>query len=462
MKLQENDRIAVIGGGPAGAMTGFFLLELASRIGLTLQVDIYEPRDFSLHGPKGCNMCAGVVSESLVQTLAAEGINLPPMVVQRGIDSYVLHTSDLKPVSIDTPADDLRIATVFRGGGPRQPTGDQQWGGFDHYLLELASERGARVVPEKVSDLTFDKDRPQVVIRSGERVTYDFLVGAVGVNAPILKKFENLTGPEFKPPPVTRGFVSEIYLGSEVVQEYLGSSMHIFLLDIKGLKFAAIIPKVEYVTVCLMGDDIDKELVRQFMTSAEVRSCFPPDFEWKKGMSNVCEVGEQVCTCAPKLNVGPAVQPFADRVVMVGDSAVSRLYKDGIGAAYLTAKAVAVTSVFFGISKNDFEAQYKPVYGRVAFDNRIGTVIFLITLLYQKLRFMRRGMVRMVMDEESMTFQRRIMSRVLWDTFTGSATYREIFLRTLTPIFFLRLVGATIKSYWSTLRGKGHDREIAG
>ena len=32
------------------------------------------------------------------------------------------------------------------------------------------------------------------------------------------------------------------------------------------------------------------------------------------------------------------------------------------------------------------------------------------------------------------------MSHVLWDTFTGSAPYREIFLRTLHPAFLGRLV----------------------
>jgi CRP-like cAMP-binding protein len=33
------------------------------------------------------------------------------------------------------------------------------------------------------------------------------------------------------------------------------------------------------------------------------------------------------------------------------------------------------------------------------------------------------------------------MSTVLWDMFTGSAPYREVFLRTLHPMFLFRLVG---------------------
>lgn len=41
---------------------------------LDLHVDIYEPRDFTKPGPAGCNMCGGIVSESLVQALAVEGV----------------------------------------------------------------------------------------------------------------------------------------------------------------------------------------------------------------------------------------------------------------------------------------------------------------------------------------------------------------------------------------------------
>ena len=77
LELSEGSRIAVIGGGPAGSFLSYFLPEMASRVGLRVQVDIYEPRDFSRQGPPGCNMCAGIISESLVQILAAEGINLP-------------------------------------------------------------------------------------------------------------------------------------------------------------------------------------------------------------------------------------------------------------------------------------------------------------------------------------------------------------------------------------------------
>ncbi len=427
-------------------MAGFFLLELAQRIELNLTVDLYEPRDFSRYGPPGCNMCAGVVSESLVQTLAAEGIELPPEVVQRGIDSYTLHTTDLPEVSINTPADDLRIATIYRGNGPRIPAGKSLWESFDGYLLALAEDRGVNIIPKRVTDLGWEGNLAKVSCADEPDKTYDLLIGAVGVNAPILKRFSEL-GFAFSPPPVKKGFLSEIYLGESVVQEYLGSSMHIFLLDIPGLKFAALIPKVEYVTISLMGEGIDKRLVERFMNTPEVRRCLPDWVEWS--YKDKTEGVGQACFCGPKLNVGPAVKPYGNRVVMIGDCAVSRLYKDGIGAAYITAKASAVTALFFGICNDDFKDHYGPICQRIARDNVIGNLIFFVTVFYQKLQLLRGGMVRMVMEEKDREEDERRMSRVLWDTFTGSATYREIFFNSIHPVFVFRLFMATLRSFFS-------------
>src|SRR5512138_2196917 len=86
MPLADGTRVAIIGGGPAGSFFAYFLLGFAERLGVAPQVDIYEYRDFDAAAPAGCNMCGGIISESLVQLLAAEGIELPAGVIQRGID----------------------------------------------------------------------------------------------------------------------------------------------------------------------------------------------------------------------------------------------------------------------------------------------------------------------------------------------------------------------------------------
>src|SRR5512142_3109488 len=138
MPLPDNARIAVIGGGPAGSFFSYFALEMSQRLGTELAIDLYEPRDYTKPGPSGCNMCGGIVSETLVQALATEGINLPSTVVERGIDSYVLHMKE-GTVSIETPLNEKRIAAVHRGAGPRGMR-ESQWRSFDGYLLGLAEQ----------------------------------------------------------------------------------------------------------------------------------------------------------------------------------------------------------------------------------------------------------------------------------------------------------------------------------
>jgi flavin-dependent dehydrogenase len=436
LKLNDGSRVAVIGGGPAGSFFSYFLLNMAERVGRQIQVDIYEPRDFSAPGPAGCNMCAGVVSETLAQYLAAEGINLPSTVVERGIDSYVLHM-DVGSVRIDTPLHEKRIAALYRGSGPRDLR-EIKWGSFDGHLLTLAANKGAHVIRQRVIQVAQVDELLQIKIRNGPPESYHLLAVAVGVNTATLKLFKELDF-GFKPPRTTKSLVREYYLGEEAVEKLVGSSMHTFLLNIPRLEFAAIIPKGDYATLCLLGEDIDRELLATFVADPVVKQCFPPDFP----------LDQVACWCAPHINVKGSAQPFGDRVVFIGDCAVSRLYKDGIGAAYRTAKAAASTAMFQGISAQDFRRHYWPVCRAIETDNFVGKVIFAIVRQIQKWGFARRAVLGMVANEQrGKARPERGMSLVMWDMFTGSAPYREVFLRTLHPTFWTRFLRDLAISFW--------------
>ena len=50
LKLGNGSRVAVLGGGRAGSFFSYFLLDTAQRVGLDIQLDIYEPRKFSSVG----------------------------------------------------------------------------------------------------------------------------------------------------------------------------------------------------------------------------------------------------------------------------------------------------------------------------------------------------------------------------------------------------------------------------
>ena len=428
LKLDDGSKVGIIGGGPAGSFSAIFLLDMAMRFGLDLEVDIYEPRNFTKPGPAACNMCGGIISESLVQNLAAEGILLPSSIVQRGIDSYMLHM-DIGSVRIDTPLNEKRIGAVYRGPGPRDIQ-EIKWGSFDGHLQKLAQDRGANIIQKRVSKILWKDDKPEINIRNEEPKSYDLVVISTGVNARTKGMIEDLDL-KYHLPKTTKTFIREYYLGAETIESVLGTSMHVFLLDLPRLEFAAIIPKGDYVTVCMLGDEIDNELVSSFLNAPEVAACFPPDMD----------LGNESCHCSPRISTNGAAYPYSDRVVFVGDIGVTRLYKDGIGAAYRTAKSAATTAVLQGVSAKDFEEHYWPTCRTIENDNRIGKIIFLVTHLIQKFQFTRRAVLRMTAREQKTEGAAPRMSTVLWDTFTGSAPYSEIFLRTLNPAFLARLVG---------------------
>lgn len=427
LKLEDGSRIAVMGSGPAGSFFSYFLLKIAKMVDMDIHVDIYDSRDFSIPGPTGCNMCGGIISESLLQNLAVEGIILPPTVIQRGIDSYVLHT-DVGKVRIDTPLQEKRIGAVYRGSGPRDVK-EIKWGSFDGYLQNLAVEKGAYLIHSRVVDVNLEDGKPEVKTREGTPQLYDLLAVAVGVNSGTLKLFQGL-GLNYQVPRSTKTFIREYYLGEDTVAKYLGSSMHVFLLNIPRLEFAALVPKGDYVSLCILGDDIDSSLVQSILDTPEVKDCLPSNMPLEQGS----------CQCAPYINVRGAENPYSDRIVFIGDSGVTRLYKDGIGAAYRTAKAAATTAIFHGISVEDFKRYYRPTCQAISVDNLIGKMVFAVTREIQKRRFARRAVLRMVSSEQQKEGRLRRMSTVLWDTFTGSAPYREILIRTFHPFFLSRFL----------------------
>ena len=449
LKLGNGSRVAVMGGGPAGSFFSYFLLDMAQRIGIKIQVAIYEPRDFDIPGPLGCNMCGGVLYESLVQSLAVEGINLPATVVQRGIEFNMLHM-DVGSAQIQTPRHEKRIATTFRGIGPKGLV-ELKGGSLDGYLMQAAKAKGARHIRGRVDEVRWSTNADennsrsrlvQVRNQGGSFQTYELLAVTSGVNTAGLKLFQNL-GIGYKPPRTNKLLVREYYLGEQAVSKYVGPVFHAFLLDIPGLDYAAIIPKGEYVTICLLSShgDLNAEAMKTFLDKPAVKRALPPDFS----------PTQFACYCGPRINTLGCQQPFSDRIVFIGDSGVSRLYKDGIGAAYRAAKIAASTAIFLGVSGKDFKRHYLPFCRKMEFDNQIGKLLFRIVGQIQKMQFARRAVLRMVYTEQlGKAGAARGMSMLMWDMLTGGAPYKEVLLRALHPIFWLRFLWSLVISLLAT------------
>ena len=419
--LNDGSRIAVIGGGPAGSFFAYFSMYFAKILELDIAVDIYEPKAFGVPGPAGCNHCGGIISESLIQLLSTEGIVLPPKVIRRGIESYTLHLEQ-GSVEIKTPQKEQRIASVFRGFGPKGSNGNE-YKSFDAHLLKICKKKGVNVIGDKVKEL--EKLDDGVIVKTGDNEgrKYDLVVGAAGLNLHTLKLFKSIH-PKYNPPKTTKTHICEFYLDSSLIDTYFGNSMHVFLLNLPNIKFGALVPKGNYVTLVLLGDEINKEIVGNFLSSPVVKNCFPKGKELQDML---------MCQCYPSINIQGARSTYADRMILIGDSASSKLYKNGIGSAYVTAKAAAKTALFEGVSEKDFQAGYQNKINTLDRDNSLGKLIFSLTGVIQKSSILKNGLFNTVLAEQRKENNKRNLSSILWDTFTGSAPYKNIMWRGLHP-----------------------------
>ena len=122
---------------------------------------------------------------------------------------------------------------------------------------------------KKVTSLEKTADGVLVGHSKASPVMYDLVVGAAGLNKKTLALFESIC-PSFAPPRATRAYISEFFMKPADIEKTLGDSMHVFLLDIPRVTFGALVPKGNYVTLVLLGEEIDKEVVSRFVQSREV------------------------------------------------------------------------------------------------------------------------------------------------------------------------------------------------
>jgi flavin-dependent dehydrogenase len=430
--LRDGGRVAVVGGGPAGSLFAYLLLRLAGGLGMRLAVDVYEPREFDRLGPHGCNMCAGILSGRVLGDLEREGITLPETVVQNRIDRYRVYTS-AGSVLVEAPNPRAAAVAVHRGGGPRGADRPRPRG-LDGYLLDLAVAGGASHLRQRVGRVRWRGGRPEIDVEGTPRL-YDLVVLAIGVNRPPGKLLEDL-GVGARPAQTARAHVSETRGRDAASTDAPATTMSLFLLDIPGLDFAGVVPKDAFDTVCLLGRDLNAATVKAFFEHPVVRALRP-------GRPTLCE---GVCHCGPRLNVREAADPFADRVVLIGDCGVTRLYKDGLGSAFRTARAAAWTVLHVGVAARDFRRGYLPVYRGLARDNRYGEALFGLIRRARAWPALQAALLGVVSGEQALPPPRRHLNAILWDLFTGDAPYRSITWRCVAPTLIVRVLRARVRA----------------
>ncbi len=449
LQLQNGSRIAIIGAGPAGSLFASFALDLAAAKGLDISIALFDGKNFADSGPKGCNLCAGVISETLVDLLHGYGIALPADRVQHRIDGYRLQAKAGEYL-LQHPRGQARITTVFRGNGPRLSSSASNVS-FDDYLLDHVRMRSVEVISQLVRRIelpTVSSGRVRLYFGpegSVSMVEADLLVGAFGLNTDMMNKIRQL-GFGYRPPPTVRARCMELELGERLIQERFSDNiLAVTWRSGGGMRLGAIVPKKDHLTINVVGrTHVAKEDLREMLELPSVRNKFPGGITWSGAK----------CSCAPRIAVGPARRPFSDRVVIIGDASCTRYYKNGIESAFVTARLAAEAAFNLGVSRSALKKGYfQSAKKAIIRDNRYGKMLFRIYSLVDSSALLSEIMLRVAREDQAGRGGGQMID-VLWSMYTGSVPYRSIALMFLRPKLQWRLAAMTFRVIVAWLRGR--------
>jgi flavin-dependent dehydrogenase len=403
--LPDGGSVGVIGAGPAGTFFALHLLSLLRASGRSANVTLIDRKTFSCSGPSGCNMCAGAIGPAMVRKIRDFPLSFDARVIRRVADGYEIHGKDVS-VTVRHP-ERGEIYTVFRGGGPGTPSGSAK--SFDQFLLNAAVERGASFLNERVEGVERRDGGYRLEFPGGTKRDFDFLVGAFGVNSSLARRLPL----RYRPPKTWHTVQAEVPAGNDFIEGRLRNRIHIVPARGKAIRFLAITPKDDFLTLTGIGEYVKIADLKAEWTENRVLASLLP------------ENADVLCHCHPQVPIGVAGNPFGDRMAVIGDAFISRHLKNGIESSHDTARILATAIVGKGISAPALrEHFYRPCLGMFRYDNVWGRALLGV---YE--RVLRRGhlsdaYLRSVNRESAEG--RSTQARILWAVFAGDAPYREI------------------------------------
>ena len=453
LSLQNGDRVAIVGGGPAGSFFAIICLREARRLNRQLDVVIVEKRGPADQGSddfqcKGCNFCAGLISPRLNQILSAQGLVVPDEIVQGHIDYVWIH-GQWKNFRLRVPQH-AQMYSVFRGSLPGRRLGRPA--GFDGFLLGEAVKEGARVQYGDVQAIAYGAaGKPTLTVKSpsGETATLEasFVSIATGINAHcgsdhqqdgLIASVQRMN-PAFVPGKSRKSFIFELDVGEDYIQRNLNREIYFVEYGSKQFAFehTALIPKGRFLTVAMIGKCIDEavlprdsqRIVRNFLTLPQIDRILP-------GIA----AAPLACACAPRMTVTTAAFPFGDRFAIIGDAVGSRLNKDGLYSAHATASRLAETVLQEGIDQQALARGYGKTVKWLVADNRFGRMVFAASRVAFTMPVVSRIMYQAFATEYKVRDERsRPLSVVLWKIASGTADYRQV-LREMCGFDVLRSI----------------------
>jgi len=428
-KIETGSKIAIIGGGPAGCFFALYLRRYAEERNIHPEITIYQERDFNELGPKGCKGCAAILSISMIKNLRELGLRVPDEVIQSWIKHYAVH-SPHTAMSISNPVKTVQIASVYRGGGP-QISHYEMPISFDGWLLSQAKKQDSRVINQAVSGIYLGEE--PAVEAAGEKSNYDLVVLASGVNSKTIP----ITGLDYVPPETRTMSLSELYIGASQVKSRLGHVAHAFLIPHSRIIFGTLVPKGPFINVSVISNGQRPVSAKEFLNLRTVQSILPKDYQ-------------VTCNCKPKTLIGAARNYYTDGFVAIGDAAITRLYKDGIGSSLLSAREAARVTIHHGPSQQSFERYYQPFCQEIQRDNRWGKLLFSINNRTKDSRLFMLTQQRLIGDEHDIRGSSPF-TKSAWGMFSGGYTYKKIAMMSFAPVPLIRLFTALIGESFTAL-----------
>lgn len=438
--LLNGDRVAIVGGGPAGSFFAIHLLRKAKQLDLSIEVVVVErrrPSDLNIvdFQSRGCNFCAGLISPRLNEVLYECGLVVPEEIIQGRIEYVWIH-GHWKNFRLRVPKD-KQMYSVYRGSLPGRRAGRPA--GFDGFLLGEAVKEGARVQYGEVQAIAYGASgMPNLTIRTptGETVSLDasFVSIATGINAHCCSDYcadgliasAKRLNPLFVPGKSRKALIFELDVGESFLESNMNREIYFVEYNSKRLAFehTALIPKGRFLTVAMIGKCIDeavlprdsRQIIREFLALPQIDRILP-------GIASA----PLACLCAPRMTVATATFPFGDRFAIIGDAVGSRLNKDGLYSAHATAHQLAQAVLHEGIDKRALARGYGKTVKWLVADNRAGRIVFAVSRMAFTMPVASRIVYQAVATEHKVRDERnRPLSEMLWKIASGTSDYPEV------------------------------------
>jgi flavin-dependent dehydrogenase len=462
MQLQKGSKIVILGGGPAGALFAIHLLLHSKQASLDIVVTIIDKKVVKHPGKlpcklEGCNYCAGIISPRLNNALEKSGISLPKELICEAFSHIWIHGL-WKNFPLKLPRNQ-HMYSVFRGALPLDR--GKRADGLDGFLLNQARIRGAAVMAGEVTDIQYTplkKPRVTVVDGSGKEkaIQSDFLAIATGIHPfqgnvrehnPVFRSFMGIN-PGFSPPRIRPALIFELKPGRAYLKKYMHKEIYFIVSGSKKLclDHISLVPKGDYLTMALVGDRIDKasfpketrKIINDVLSLPLFRTILP---------HIALDSTPVACSCTPYMVTAPSKGGVCDRIAVVGDALGSRLYRDGLYSAFVSAEALAETVVHKGVDKKSLASGYARVIHWLRTDTYYAERVIAWIQTVLKSPFLSRILYQTYATEMKLKErEQRPVGNLLLDLGSGVADYADVFNNLIRKPILLSILRGTVKT----------------